>query len=142
MQKDRYRSFIDAVVKMREMATDEQALEVQAIYPIWKPDVQHTAGERVEYNNRLYKVKQTHTTQADWAPDIALTLFEPIDLVNDGTLDKPITAVIGMTYFKDKYYLDETDGKVYLCTRDDTNGNGTALYHLPSVLVGTYFTAV
>jgi hypothetical protein len=60
-------------------------------------------------------------------------------VVNEGDLAHPIIAAIGMVYFKDKYYLDETDGKVYLCIRDDSNSNGTALYYMPSTLVGVYF---
>ena len=46
-------------------------------------------------------------------------------------------AAVGMRYFKDKYYLD--GGKIYKCTRDDSNGQGTILQYLPSQLVGIYF---
>lgn len=139
MTKDDFRSFIDAVVKMREMATDVQAIEVQSIYPAWKPDVQYVAGERVRYEDRLYKVVQAHASQDSWKPDLTPSLFEPIDVVNEGTFANPIIAAAGMCYFKDKYYLDETNGKIYLCTRDDSNGNGTVLHFMPNALVGTYF---
>lgn len=132
----------DALKSLRETLTDEVALEYTALYPKWAAGKELTIGERVKYNNKLYKVLQTHIAQADWTPDVALTLFEPIDVVNEGTLAKPIVAAIGMTYFKDKYYLDETTGNVYLCTRDDSNGNGTTLYHVPSALVGVYFTTI
>lgn len=50
-----------------------------------------------------------------------------------GTLDDPITAVSGMAYEEGKYYLDETDGLTYICTRSET------LYYLPHELVGQYF---
>ena len=142
MTKDRIRSFIEAVVKMRGMATDEQAIEVKSLYPIWKSDVLYSAGERVGYDGKLYKVVQAHTTQESWTPDLTPSLFEPIDVVNTGTLANPIVAAAGMCYFKDKYYLDETDGKIYLCTRDDSNGNGTVLHFLPSALIGTYFELI
>lgn len=33
-----------------------------------------------------------------------------------------------MRYFKDKYYLD--GGKIYRCTRDDSNGQGTILQYV------------
>lgn len=142
MTKNEFRSFIDAVIKMREMATDVQAIEVQSIYPVWKPNMQYMVGERVRYEDRLYKVVQAHTTQESWTPNLTPSLFEPIDVVNDGSLANPIIAAAGMCYFKDKYYLDETNGKVYLCTRDDSNGNGTVLHFVPSALVGTYFEVV
>ena len=59
------------------------------------------------------------------------------ETTGDGTIDNPITAAAGMRYFKDKYYLD--GGKIYKCTRDDSNGQGTILHYLPSQLVGIYF---
>lgn len=62
----------------------------------------------------------------------------------DGSKDKPITAVRGMVYYKDKYYRDPEDGKLYLCTRDrdDQPGAGLALAYLPHELVGIYFGEV
>lgn len=141
MTKDRIRSFIDAVKNVRGLISDEAALVNISLYPDWKVDVPVKVGDRVQYNGKLYKVLQDHTTQATWIPTDALTLFEPIDTTNDGTIEKPFAASIGMTYYKDKYYFDETNGKLYLCTRDDT-GNGTTLYYMPSALVGTYFELV
>ena len=115
------------------------ALNYVVLYPDWKIGKEFVVGERVEFEGKLYKVITAHTAQATWEPNVALTLFEPIDVVNEGTFSKPIIAAVGMTYFKDMYYLDETNGKIYLCIRDDSNGNGTALYHMPSALVGVYF---
>lgn len=142
MKREKAYAIIDAIKKVRETLTDEEALNYVVLYPDWKIGKEFTVGERIEYNDKLYKVITAHTAQATWEPDVALTLFEPIDVVNEGTLDNPIIAAVGMTYFKDKYYFDETDGKTYLCIRDDSNGNGTALYHIPSALVGTYFEVV
>lgn len=142
MKRERAYAIIDAIKSIRASLTDEVALEYIALYPDWEIGKELTVGDRIEHNGKLYKVITAHTTQSTWEPDVALTLFEPIDVVNEGTLGKPIIADIGMTYFKDKYYLDGTNGKIYLCIRDDSNGNGTALYHMPSALVGTYFEAI
>ena len=46
-------------------------------------------------------------------------------------------AAVGMRYYKDLYYAD--GDKIYLCTRDDSNGQGTILHYVPSQLVGIYF---
>lgn len=142
MTREKLRSVIDAMVKMRGLATDEQALEIKAIYPEWKSETKYISGDRVEYQGKLYKVITNHSSQSDWTPIVAHTLFQPIDVVNEGSLANPIIAAAGMCYFKDKYYLDETDGKIYLCTRDDSNGNGTVLHFVPSALVGTYFEVI
>ena len=46
-------------------------------------------------------------------------------------------AAVGMRYYKDPYYAD--GDKIYKCTRDDSNGQGTILHYVPSQLVGIYF---
>ena len=139
MKRERAYAIIDAIKKVRELLDDETALECIALYPDWEPGKSLNIGDRVEYNGKLYKVTQAHTAQADWKPDAVPAIFEPIDIVNEGTLDNPITAAVGMTYFKDKYYFDESTSTVYLCNRDDSCGNGTVLNFMPSALVGHYF---
>lgn len=139
MKRERAYAIIDAIKSLRGMLTDEVALDYIALYPDWEIGKALSVGERIEHDGKLYKVVQAHTTQESWTPNLTPSLFEPIDVVNDGTLANPIIAAAGMCYFKDKYYLDETNGKIYLCTRDDSNGNGTVLHFMPSALVGTYF---
>lgn len=69
---------IAALVTLRESATDEQALNVPALYPAWRSGVAYTAGQRVLYNAVLYKVLQAHTSQDDWTPDAAVSLFAKV----------------------------------------------------------------
>ena len=142
MKRERAYKIIDAIKGVRAILTDEVALEYIALYPDWEIGKDLLVGDRIEHEGKLYKVVQAHTTQESWTPDLTPSLFEPIDIVNEGTLTNPIIAAAGMCYFKDKYYLDETDGKIYLCTRDDSNGNGTVLHFMPNALVGTYFEVV
>lgn len=142
MKRDIANQIVDYLKNTRNIITEEIALNYVALYPNWKIGREFAVGERIEFEGKLYKVITAHTAQETWKPNVALTLFEPIDVVNEGDLAHPIIAAVGMTYFKDKYYLDETDNKIYLCIRDDSNGNGTALYHMPSVLVGIYFEII
>lgn len=142
MKRERAYAIIEAIKKVREELTDEAALEHIALYPDWEIGKNLTVGERIEHEGKLYKVVQSHTAQEGWEPNSLPALFEPIDIVNEGTLKNPIVAAVGMTYFKGKYYLDETDGKIYLCTRDDSNGNGTVLNFMPHDLVGIYFELI
>lgn len=76
--KNKTRAIVDALVKLRGLATDEQACEVAILYPAWKEEVNYTVGERVLYNDVLYKVLQAHTSQANWAPDVAVSLFAKV----------------------------------------------------------------
>ena len=86
MNKARVRAFVDAVLALRETVTDEQAVVAAALYPEWRTDVIYTAGERVLYGDVLYKVLQGHTSQADWTPDVAVSLFAKVLVSIDGTV--------------------------------------------------------
>lgn len=142
MKRDIALKIVDYLKNTRNIITDEMALNYVALYPNWKIGKELSIGERIEYEGKLYKVVQAHTTQESWTPDLTPSLFEPIDVINKGTLTNPIIAASGMCYLKDKYYLDESDGNIYLCTRDDSNGNGTVLHFMPNALVGTYFQLI
>lgn len=71
-------AIIDALVTLRNSATDEQALKASALYPKWKVGIAYQKDERVLYNDILYKVLTGHTSQADWAPDAAPSLFAKV----------------------------------------------------------------
>lgn len=76
---------IAALVQLREVATDEQALSVPVLYPTWRSGVEYPSGKRVLYNAVLYKVLQAHTSQDDWTPDTAVSLFAKV-LIPDETV--------------------------------------------------------
>ena len=78
MTKAEAKAFINAVVKLRGLATDEQALSAPAIYPSWKVEVAYAAGDRVLYNDILYKVITAHTSQETWTPEDAPSLFAKV----------------------------------------------------------------
>ena len=61
--------------------TDEQALEVQALYPDWSvlpEEYNLKAGDRVNYLGVLYNVLQTHQKQSAWNPVDAPSLFAKV----------------------------------------------------------------
>ena len=118
--------------------TDENAVKVIDLYPVWTVGIAVSVGDRYQYNGKLYKVVQAHTTQADWTPDVTPSLWTVIDVTHAGTIDDPIPAVAGMEYVYGKYYIEgET---VYICKRTGEAEGGTiVLQFLPSQLVGQYF---
>lgn len=58
--------------------SDEQALQVQSVFPVWQVDVDYAVDFKVRHNDILYKVLQAHHSQADWAPDVAPSLFAKV----------------------------------------------------------------
>lgn len=62
-----------------EVQTDEDAVVTPELYPKWSGDgVHYISGDRVRYEGVLYKVLQPHTSQPDWTPDTAVSLFAKI----------------------------------------------------------------
>lgn len=58
--------------------TDEQALQVQDLYPEWSgAGVSYNVNDRVRYDG-LYKVLQEHTSQDSWTPDTAHSLYAKV----------------------------------------------------------------
>ena len=76
-------AIVAALVKLRESATDEQALSVPVLYPAWRSGVDYVTGQRVLHGGVLYKALQDHTSQDDWTPDAAPSLFAKV-LIPDG----------------------------------------------------------
>ena len=132
---------IDLLVEVRPNLSDNQALKYTAMYPLWAVGIAVTEGQRYQYNDRLYKVIQAHTTQADWTPDITPAMWTVIDEEHTGTIDDPIPAVVNMEYTKGLYYIE--DGIIYLMNRQGmADGEKITLAYLPSQLVGHYFEVV
>ena len=62
-----------------ENLTDAQALQVPMLFDDFDGNgVAYEVGRRVLYNDILYKVIQAHTSQADWTPTNAPSLFAKV----------------------------------------------------------------
>lgn len=132
---------VDLLVEVRPNLSDNQALKYAEMYPLWSAGIAVSEGQRYQYNDRLYKVVQAHTTQADWTPDITPSMWTVIDEEHTGTIDDPIPAVANMEYTKGLYYIE--DGIIYLMNRQGmADGEKITLAYLPSQLVGQYFEIV
>ena len=70
--------------------TDEQAMEVVAVYDLWQIGRPYAVGDFLTYgvnsvgDPQLYKVVQAHTSQSDWTPDFTHSLYVAIGLDADG----------------------------------------------------------
>ena len=132
---------INLLIEVRPTLSDGKAVQYTEMYPYWKSGIAVKVGERYQYEGKLYKVVQEHTTSETWKPDITPALFTVIDVMHAGTLTDPIPASANMEYIKGKYYTQ--DGTIYLMNREGMNyGEGVTLAYLPSELIGIYFEVV
>ena len=64
----------------RLTADDNTALTGMELYPVWAVGIAVAKDSRYQYNGKLYKCVQAHTTQADWAPDVTPALWVMVSL--------------------------------------------------------------
>lgn len=74
-----YKEYIDpnkeALDELLPILTDEQAEIVTNMYPDWTIDISYTIGERVKYEDKLYRCVQSHTSQEGWEPATTSALW-------------------------------------------------------------------
>lgn len=58
--------------------TDEQILKFPDFTEKWRSGQKYATGKRLEHNGIIYKVLVTHTSQADWTPPNAPSLFAKV----------------------------------------------------------------
>ena len=119
-----------------ESLDNNTALEAVTLFRKWQVGLTVSEGERLQYGDKLYKVITAHTTQADWIPDAAVSLFEVVNATHAGTADDPIPYNGNMALENGKYYIQ--NDVIYLCTRD----TGNPVYNALAELVGLYVEVV
>ena len=63
------------IEQMAESLDDEDAEKNPNVFPKWEIGVEYKKDFKVRYNDVVYKVLQDHTSQEDWTPDVAVSLF-------------------------------------------------------------------
>ena len=61
-----------------EVTDDAKALAIQEFYDDWEVDVKYEVGTYIRYEGVLFKVITTHTSQSDWTPTSASSLFAKV----------------------------------------------------------------
>ena len=86
MTKQEAKLFIESLVKLRGLATDEMSLQVPNLYPSWRAEVNYFIGDRVLYEDVLYKVITAHTSQEAWTPVDAPSLFAKVLIPDENVI--------------------------------------------------------
>lgn len=61
---------------------DSDALEAINLFPTWRASVQYNQDDRVNYEGTLYKCLQSHTSQENWTPTAAPSLWAKVLIPN------------------------------------------------------------
>ena len=73
------RNILEKAITDAQRLTDAEAITATCLHPKWSGNgVQYTAGQRVQDDGVLYTVLQAHTSQPDWKPADAPSLFAKV----------------------------------------------------------------
>ena len=128
----RLRSIIEQAAQNLD---DQTSLAAKCLHPAWSSGNSYSAGYKVQYSGRLWKVIQAHTSQEGWEPENVPALFTEITESHAGTMEDPIPYNNNMELTSGLYYSQ--DGVTYRCTRS----TGQPVYNALADLVGIYVEA-
>lgn len=120
MTKSQLEKIIQALVALRDSATDEQAVDATVLYPTLKYDGSLVKnGTRINWNGTLKRAAVDLWDRAENDPDNAPTLWEDIN-ISGGYREIPETITVGLAFSKDecgwwngKLYRSKIDSNVW-----------------------------
>jgi len=112
-----------AFVKMAEAGTidDVTATENITVFSTWQAGVKYEANALREYEGKLYRCIQAHTSQEDWTPSSASSLWK---LAGDPAEEYPLWSqpvgamdaysIGDKVTYEGKHYVSEADSNVWV----------------------------
>ena len=107
----RLRALIEKAIESLE---DVEALDAVELHSRWKSNKEYVVGERVRYNDVLYKCLQSHTSMDGWEPDVAVSLWARVLIPDPEVIpvwEQPDSTNAYMT--GDKVHYPDAEGPVY-----------------------------
>ena len=103
-----------------EAMSDEKILEYPDYVEKWKSGVNYAVEKRLAHNGTIYKVLQDHTSQDDWTPDAAPSLFAKVLIPDENVIpewEQPDSTNPYMTGDKvthnDKTWVSDVNNNVW-----------------------------
>lgn len=115
---------------------DNTALRMRTYYPEWQSGADYSAGHKVQYDGKLWRCIQGHSSITGWEPEHTASLWEQVCESHTGELTDPIPYEGNMALTAGLHYIQ--DGMIYRCTRD----TGNPVYNRLEELVGLYVEEV
>ena len=107
-------------IKLRELIEkavasleDEEALGGIELFPHWAVGKAYAVDDRFQYDGKLYKVVQAHTSQADWLPDAVPALYVRVALPDEIPVWVQPTGAHDAYQIGDRVHFPDADSPVY-----------------------------
>lgn len=101
------------IEKAANSLTDNEALQAVELFRHWAVGVDYAVDDRICYGEKLYKVVQAHTSQADWTPDVTPALF--VEVAKPGEIPVWVQPTGAQDAYMtgDKVHYPDADSPVY-----------------------------
>lgn len=117
---DRARQLRATIEGLSVNLDDEDAIGSAELFPNWQVGKAYKTGERVRYLGVLYKVLQDHTSQIDWTPDAAVSLFARVLIPDPEVIPVWVQPDSTNPYMTgDKVYYPDENGSIYISKIDN-----------------------
>ena len=115
MKRSKLYQLREIIEKASVNLSDEDALSAVELFPSWEVGKDYSQGVRLLRNGKLYKVNQSHTSQADWTPEATPALFSEVAMPNEIPEWKQPQGAHDAYHIGDKV---THNGKTWVCTSD------------------------
>ena len=119
MKREHAYKLRDMMFKAADSLDDADALEAVELFKAWHSGNAYQTDERVQYNGKLYRCVQAHTSQADWAPDVTPALWTEVAKPGEIPVWKQPTGAQDAYMTGDKVWYPEKDTTVYVSLIDN-----------------------
>ena len=104
------RQFRAAVQLYAGTLSDEEAVTVESLYPLWEAGAAYEKGALLRHGGRLYRVEQAHTAQAHQPPggEGMLAVYRPLQEPGE-----VLPWVYGEAVSIGDRRIDPSDGRIY-----------------------------
>lgn len=117
--QEKARALRPLIEKAATSLDDADALEAVELFKTWYSGISYLADERVQYNGKLYRCVQSHTSQADWEPDRTPALWTDVAKPGEIPVWKQPTGAQDAYMRGDKVHYPTADDPVYVSTVDN-----------------------
>lgn len=111
-----YRKSIEQATKS---LSDDDAYYTPEMFPRWKVNITVSIGDRLCYEDKLYKCVQEHTTQGGWEPDKTPALWTEVPKPGEIPVWKQPTGVQDAYMTGDKVHYPTASDPVYISIVDN-----------------------
>lgn len=109
---------LDEVNNTSASLSDADAPAHLYFFKVWDISVDYTTGDRVRYGEKIYKCLQSHKSQSDWTPDVAVSLWVEISTEEWPEWKQPVGAQDAYNAgdkvsHNEKHWISQVNGNVW-----------------------------